>query len=91
MGWAEVLDDMERRLAQASAVLSGGPPPPAMAPLPPHLGPLPAALVGRARQLKADTDRLAGEVGDARLRVAAGIRGRTDTSAPAPAYVDTTA
>lgn len=89
MGWPEVLDEMERRLADVDRELrSGGP---AVAPwaLPDDLGPLPAELRPRARQTLALTRAKQAEAEEARARIGEALRqGRTVAREPA-AYVDT--
>ncbi|MCU4185024.1 hypothetical protein K6U06_11685 [Acidiferrimicrobium sp. IK] len=89
MGWADALDDMEARLAQAELVLRGGAPPSGLQ-LPPGLGPIPAELVERARRVHADTDRVAAELLEARARLASALR-RRPAPEQHPAYIDTRA
>ncbi len=89
MGWPEVLDDMERRLADVDTELgTGGPAVPPFV-LPADLGPLPADLRQRATRALRQTQAKQAEVEAARDRIADALRqGRVVTREPA-AYLDT--
>ena len=89
MGWRELLDDIERRLADVDRELrTGGPPVPPFE-LPPDLGPLPADLRQRAKNALRDTVAKQAQVEEARDGIAQALRqGRIDSREPA-AYLDT--
>jgi len=89
MGWHEVLDDIESRLADVDRELkTGGPAVPAFV-LPDDLGPLPEELRERVTHALRDTLAKQDLVEAARERVADALRqGRASTREPA-AYLDT--
>ena len=89
MGWHEVLDDIENRLAEVDRELSTGGPAVSPFTLPPDLGPLPADLRGRAVRALDQNRAKQAQAEAARDRVAHALRqGRTASREPA-AYLDT--
>jgi hypothetical protein len=89
VGWPEVLDDMERRLADVDRELeTGGPAVPPLA-LPADLGPLPADLRPRATRALQQTRAKQGQVEQARNRIADALRQARVVSREPAAYLDT--
>ena len=88
MKWADVLADMELRIAEAEKALALGGSPPAPFWLPEDLGPLPADLVERAHRIQDDTARLADRVCAGRDLVAAALCRTEIPATPDPAYID---
>ncbi len=89
MGWPEVLDDMERRLAEVDRELGTGGPAVSPFALPADLGPLPADLRVRATRALRQTRAKQAEVEAARNRIADALRqGRVVSREPA-AFLDT--
>ena len=89
MGWPELLDDIERRLADVDRELSAGGPPVSAFELPDDLGPLPADLRPRATKALRHTLAKQAEAEKARDGIAEALRqGRMSPRGPA-AYLDT--
>jgi hypothetical protein len=89
VGWRELLDDVERRLADVDRELSTGGPPVSAFVLPDDLGPLPADLRQRAKKALRDTQIKQAQAEEARNGIAEALRqGRIDSREPA-AYLDT--
>ena len=88
MGWSDVLDDMERRIAGAERVLGEGGAPPVPFQLPGDLGPLPASMVERAERIRCDTERVINEVSAALSLVASALCRPQEHDYQAPSYVD---
>ena len=89
MGWPEVLDDVERRLAEVDRQLRTGGPAVSAFDLPGDLGPLPPDLAPRAERALRLTRIKQAQVEAARDRVGDALRpGREPGREPA-AYVDT--
>jgi hypothetical protein len=89
VGWPEVLDDIEERLADVDRELRTGGPAVSPFALPSGLGPLPADLRERARRALGQTQARQAEAEQARDRLGDALRqGRTATREPA-AYLDT--
>ena len=89
MGWRELLDDIERRLADADRVLSTGGPAVSAFEMPPDLGPLPVDLRQRAKKALRETEAKQARAEAARDGVAEALRqGRINSREPA-AYLDT--
>jgi hypothetical protein len=89
VGWPEVLDDMEDRLADVDRELSRGGPAVAPLALPADLGPLPADLRPRAVRALQQTRAMQARAEAAREGIAEALRrGRTASREPA-AYLDT--
>jgi len=89
VGWAEVLTEMESRLADVGRQLSGAGSPPTAFALPADLGPLPPALAERARHVLADTRAAQVAVEAARDRLGAVLRQPAPVRREPAAYVDT--
>jgi hypothetical protein len=89
VGWRELLDDIERRLADVDRELTRGGPSVTAFVLPDDLGPLPADLRQRAKNALRDTQAKQAQVEEARNGIAQALRqGRIDSREPA-AYLDT--
>jgi hypothetical protein len=89
VGWREVLDDMEDRLADVDRHLSTGGPAVAPLALPEDLGPLPDDLRARAGRTLSETRAKLALAEAARDGLADGLRqGRASTRGSA-AYLDT--
>jgi hypothetical protein len=89
VGWPEVLDDIEDRLADVDRELSRGGPAVAPFVLPADLGPLPAALRPRAVRALQQTRARQAQAEAARDGIAEALRqSRTVDRGPA-AYLDT--
>jgi hypothetical protein len=89
VGWDEVLDDMEGRLAEVDRELSTGTPSVSAFVLPADLGPLPDELRQRAGRALIQTRIKQAEAERARDRIADALRqGRLVPREPA-AYLDT--
>jgi hypothetical protein len=86
--WADVLGDMERRVADARRALGHGGAPPAPFCLPVDLGPLPAELADRARRIQYDTALVAAQVSAARDLIAAALCRPQERVLTAPTYID---
>lgn len=86
--WAEVLDDMELRVADAERLLAaGGPPPPTFA-LPGGLGPLPPELRRRAEAVLEATVDAQRRVEQRFWVMAEALRRDPRDASPAAAYID---
>lgn len=89
MGWPEVLDDMEGRLADVDGQLRTGGAAVSPFTLPADLGPLPPALHERARRALRQTEAAQARAEAARDGIADALRqSRTSGREPA-AYLDT--
>jgi hypothetical protein len=89
VGWRELLEDIERRLADVDRELSTGGPAVSRFEMPDDLGPLPADLRQRAKNALRDTQAKQAQAEAARDGVAEALRkGRIDSREPA-AYLDT--
>jgi hypothetical protein len=89
VGWPELLDDIERRLAQVDRELATGGPAVAPFEMPDDLGPLPPELRQRAERMLRETLTKQAAVEQARDRIVDALRqGRVAPPQPA-AYFDT--
>jgi hypothetical protein len=89
VGWSEVLDDMERRVAEVRRGLRTGDVSATPFTLPADLGPLPVELQWRAACALRETESVQADVEIARDRIVDALRlGRLTPREPA-AYVDT--
>ena len=89
MQWAELLDDIERRLSAVEQGLATGTLAVSPFVMPPGLGPLPAHLEERARRALERTRAMEGDLEVASRRTAEALRlSRAPRRSPA-AYVDT--
>jgi hypothetical protein len=85
--WAELLDEMERRLWAAQAVIGGSGPAPAPVAIPEGIGPLPPEFRYRAERIRDATVSVEGQLMAAMGQLANQMRAPRDPR-PAPAYFD---